>query len=60
MRWRGCCPSDAGGCGLVALRGLAEDDVPGTEIERKSMRGRPKMNKENGSKVCHFGSQWTY
>lgn len=57
VRWRGCCPSDAGGCGLVVLRGVAEDDVPGTEIERKSIRGRPKKCNENRSKVCHFGTQ---
>lgn len=47
-RWRGCCPIDTGGCGLVALRGLTEEDVPGTEMERKSIWGRPKKYREAG------------
>lgn len=43
---------DTGGCGLVALRGLTEEDVPGTEMERKSIWGRPKKYREVGLEFC--------
>lgn len=46
-----CCCCGACCCGLMAPRWLVEEEVPGTEIERKSIWGRPKEEGRYGWEV---------